>query len=328
MAELGRPHAPAPGARDKLAFLLALVPWLIENDRVTVEGAAAHFGVDPRLVRDSVELIAVSGVPGDTASYQHGDLFDIAWDDFEERGEIVLTHLVAIDEVPRFSSREAAALIAGVQYLSGLPEYADSASIASLTAKLSRGASAAPAPLGVADVGEVEDLLALIHDAVARNVQLDFDYRGARGQGERRRVDPLRVESVDADWYLRGWCHARQAVRTFRLDRIGEMVVTDDPIAFRPDQVALPDSLFVGSPSDSEVTIEVTEAALPLLTDYLPTDSRPSGHGDRVRTTLRVTEYGSLARLVAGMPGVTRVIAPEDARQAVAAWARRAAEQY
>ena len=53
------------------------------------------------------ELIAVSGVPGDTDSYQHGDLFDIDWDAFEEHDEIVLTNLVAIDDSPRFSAREA-----------------------------------------------------------------------------------------------------------------------------------------------------------------------------------------------------------------------------
>ncbi|MBI5159896.1 MAG: WYL domain-containing protein [Micrococcales bacterium] len=327
MAEPRR-GAPAIGARDKLAFLLSLVPWLIENDRVTVDDAAAHFGVDPRLVRESVELIAMSGVPGDTASYQHGDLFDIAWDDFEERGEILLTNLVAIDDSPRFSAREAAALIAGLQYLSGLPEYADSAAIATLTAKLSRGASAVPSPLGVADAGEADELLALIHEAVERGVQLELDYLSARGARDRRRVDPLRVESVDADWYLRGWCHLRGAVRTFRLDRMSDVRVTADPIDVRPGELTLPDSLFVGSPEDIEVVLEMASAALPLLSDYLPADSRPSEHAGRVRAVLRVSDYGSLARLVSGMPGAVRVIEPPDAREAVAAWARRAAARY
>lgn len=327
MPEL-RPKAPAIGARDRLAFLLALVPWLIENDRITVEEAAAHFGVDTQLVRESVELIAMSGVPGDTASYQHGDLFDIAWDDFEERGEILITNLVAIDDSPRFSAREAAALIAGVQYLSGLPEYADSAAVASLTAKLSRGASAVPSPLGVADGGEPDELLTLIHEAVERGVQLELDYLSARGSRDRRRVDPLRVESVDTDWYLRGWCHLRKAVRTFRLDRMSEVRVTEDPISYRPGELALPDSLFVGSPEDIEVVLEVASAALPLLSDYLPAGARPSEHGGRVRTVLRVTDYGSLARLVSGLPGIARVVEPPEAREAVASWAHRAAARY
>src|SRR3978361_760703 len=129
-------------AQDKLAFLLSLVPFLMEHERISVQEAADHFGVKPEVVREAVELIAVSGIPGETGQYQHGDLFDLAWDDFEENDQIVLTNLVAIDDAPRFSGREAAALIAGLQYLSALPENADRAAIASLTTKLARAESA------------------------------------------------------------------------------------------------------------------------------------------------------------------------------------------
>ena len=80
MAERAQP----PKAQDKLAFLLSLVPYLMDHDRVSVTEAAAHFGVPAEQIRDAVRLIAVSGIPGETASYQHGDLFDIAWDDFTE----------------------------------------------------------------------------------------------------------------------------------------------------------------------------------------------------------------------------------------------------
>ncbi|MBK0297402.1 WYL domain-containing protein, partial [Bacillus sp. S34] len=70
-------------------------------------------GVPETRIRRAVELIAVSGVPGETMQYQHGDLFDIAWDDFDQNDMIVLTNLVAIDDSPRLSAREASALIAG-----------------------------------------------------------------------------------------------------------------------------------------------------------------------------------------------------------------------
>ena len=90
-----------------------------------------------------------------------------------------------------------------------------------------------------------------------RGVQLEFDYLDSRGEHERRRVDPLRVESVDADWYLRGWCHLREAVRTFRLDRISDPQITDEPIEPPRRRRHLPDTLFEGSADDLEVTIEV-----------------------------------------------------------------------
>jgi proteasome accessory factor C len=169
-------------ARDKLAFLLSLVPWLMDHDGATVAETADHFGMQPEQIREAVRLIAVSGIPGETDAYQHEDLFDIDWDAFEEHDEIQLTHLVAIDDAPRFSAREAAALIAGLQYLASLPENAGSATLAGLTGKLSAGASAAPAQVGVEADPAIASTLALIRQAVASGVQLDLVYLNASGE--------------------------------------------------------------------------------------------------------------------------------------------------
>lgn len=327
---MDRPKPQPFQARDKLAFLLALVPYLMDHDRVTVTEAAEHFAVDVEQIRDAVNLIAVSGLPGETSAYQHDDLFDIDWDAFETDDEIVLTNRVAIDDSPRFSAREASALIMGLQYLSALPEYADRASIASLIAKLSRGTSGALAPVGVGGAESLESLtpsLALIRESVDKGLQLEFDYLNARGDRERRRVDALQVESIDADWYLRGWCHLREAVRTFRLDRISDAVVTDAAIEHRASDVRLPE-LFEASPDDLEVVIDVEASAMPLLADFIPDGARSKPNGGLVRTTLRVSHYHGLKRLIASMPGVVTVVGPEDARAAVADWAAAGAARY
>lgn len=316
-----------PKAQDKLAFLLALVPYLMDRDRVSVAEAAEHFDVTPEQLREAVRLIAVSGVPGETASYQHGDLFDIAWDDFEDNDQIVLTNMVAIDDSPRFSAREATAFIAGLQYLSSLPEYADRAAIATLSAKLTKGSSSSPTPVAV-QASETDETLATIRTSVERGVQVEFDYQNARGDRERRRVDPLRVESVDADWYLRGWCHLREAVRTFRLDRIGSLTITDEPITHGAGDVVLPEVLFEGTPDDLLVTLDVAPAALPLLDDYITADAVVQDSGERVRTVIRVSHVHGLKRLIASMPGVAVVIGPDEARAAVAEWAREGAAGY
>lgn len=326
---------------DRLAFLLALVPYLQDHDPVSVSDVAAHFDVTPERVRDAVTLIAVSGVPGATSQYQHGDLFDIHWDEFELNDRIVLTHLVGIDDAPRFSAREAAALIAGLQYLSALPENADRAAISSLMAKLTRGASAPPTQLLAQNSGSAE-ALALIAAAVLADVQVEFDYLNGAGAQEHRFVDPLRMESVDRDWYLRGWCHLRSAVRTFRLDRVTHLRVSERPRTGQPVS-ALPDRLFEPSADDLTVIVELPRAALPMLADYRPELVRqnlgggpaggdPSGVGqagvDRCRVRLRLASFHGLKRLVAGLPGIVTVIEPAGARRVVADWAAAGASQY
>ena len=291
-----KPTAPLQ-AQDKLTFLLSLVPYLVERDRVSVTEVATHFGVKPEQIREAVRLIAVSGVPGETHTYQYEDLFDIAWDDFEENDQIVITNHVAIDDSPRFSAREAAALIAGLQYLSSLPANADRAAVASLMSKLSRGASSLPSQVAV-ERTESDVTVALIR------------------------------ESVDADWYLRGWCHLREAVRTFRLDRISNLSVTQLPTSHTAGDVTLPETLFEGSPDDLVVTIDVAPAAEALLADYIPDGAVRTEVDGRVRTTVRVSHYHGLKRLVASLPGVATVVEPAAARQMVAEWAAAGASRY
>jgi len=315
------------GAPDKLTFLLSLVPYLIDHDGISVTDVAAHFGVTPERVRDAVTLIAVSGVPGDTSQYLPGDLFDIEWGQFESDDTIVLTHLVAIEDSPRFSAREAAALIAGLQYLSSLPENADRDAIASLMAKLTRSATAAPSQLAVS-ASASGAAISVIQSALQTGVQVRFDYLNARGGQEERYVDPLRVESVDRDWYLRGWCHLRGAVRTFRLDRMSALTATDRPVTSRTEDLILPDTLFQGSESDLDVVVELAAGALPLLGDYLSGRPVQQLAGDRVRATLRVSHYHALKRLVAGLAGVVTVVEPAAAREIVRAWADAGAARF
>ena len=313
-------------APDKLNFLLSLVAYLLDHDRVTVADTAAHFGVPPNQVREAVRLIAVSGVPGSAAAYLHGDLFDIDWDSLEDRDEIVLTNHVAIDDTPRLSAREASALIAGLQYLQTLPEFAAHGAIEPIMAKLARGASAEPGQVAVSSASDAT--LSQVREAVARGVQLEFDYRNGRGESERRRIDPLRLESLDTDWYVRGWCHLREATRLFRIDRISSPVVTEQPVSGLGEGAELPEQLFESSGDDLAVTIEVAPSALVLLTDYIPEGTGVQEVGGRIRTTLRFAHSHGLKRLIASLGGAAEVIEPAEARAAVAEWAAAGARRY
>ncbi|WP_375405791.1 helix-turn-helix transcriptional regulator [uncultured Amnibacterium sp.] len=314
--------------QDRLAFLLALVPYLLDNDGVPVAQAAAHFRVPEQRIRDAVELIAVSGVPGETKSYQPGDLFDIDWDRLEERDEIAITHQVALDDSPRFSAREAAALIAGLQYVAALPANADRETVATLTAKLTRSASSAPAAMAV-EGGADTGLLVLVRDAVSTGTVMVFDYLNGRDEREERTVEPLRVESVDESWYLRAWDRSRRALRTFRLDRMRDVRTLPGSAAERPEDIELPERIFQPSKQDRSVTIDVAAAAVPLLADYL--GDRPQTEPARrgwVRTRLRIAHLHGLKRLVAGRAGLIVVVEPDDARSAVREWAIAGLARY
>jgi len=310
-------------AGDRLTLMLTLVPYLIEKGPVSVADAAADFGVSPAEMRRGVEVIALSGVPGDGGLYLHNDLFDIDWDALEEREEIVLLTHVAIDRSPRFTSREASALIAGLMAASGLPGVNERGDVASLAQKLARGAVEAPPELAIT-VGQVDALQARITDAVARGVQLRFDYRPLGGPVERRTVDPVRAFSNDTSWYLRGWCHSRLAERTFLFDRITNLEVTDRPAAAH---VPSREELFEPSSDDLTVTVRFDQTLTPLLGAYLDGAKVTTAAG--VSTAIvRVAHLHSLKRLAARMGGNLVVQGPAQARRVVAEWAAAGLDRY
>lgn len=52
---------------------------------------------------------------------------------------------------------------------------------------------------------------------------LTFGYRAHSGAASRRRIEPYAVLHTDGRWYLLGHCLDRQALRTFRLDRVSDL---------------------------------------------------------------------------------------------------------
>ena len=75
------------------------------------------------------------------------------------------------------------------------------------------------------DEAEALAVLPKLQAAVADRKTVKFDYYAiGRDETMERTVDPYGLQLVAGEWYLLGWCHLRQAVRTFRLSRIRSRV--------------------------------------------------------------------------------------------------------
>lgn len=75
----------------------------------------------------------------------------------------------------------------------------------------------------------------VIEEALLKGVVLRIHYGDAQGVLTTREVEPgAFVGGRSGWWYLVAWCRLRDAVRVFRLDRIVEAVLTEDPVPGRP----------------------------------------------------------------------------------------------
>ncbi len=87
---------------------------------------------------------------------------------------------------------------------------------------------------------------------------VEFAYTDAKGDDTRRRVNPLSIVYMDRASVLLSWCHLRRDFRVFRLDRMQDMVVTDD--SFRPNRVSLLRDAIARIRADSEAQERDTSA--------------------------------------------------------------------
>lgn len=303
-------------AADRVRLYLTLVPYLLERGQVTLDDAAADFGVTTTEMRTMVEKLTVIGLPGDSGYWQlPQEMFDIDWDLLDDHGVIEITNDVALRRVPRFTAREAAALLAGLQMVASVPAVADSGLVSGLMAKLSRGSADAPPDLIVAPVAvsEVQDVVSrALHDGVA----VSFRYQAPDAAVTTRTVDPMQILITNGQWYLQGWCHLRRAMRTFHLDRVSEPQLTD--IAITHSDAPVP-AVFGQDGESGGVSVRLPERLVPLLGAFAHEEIDRSG--DEVTLRFRMADPRVIKRIAGRFGGTMEVLDPPQARTATRDWA-------
>jgi proteasome accessory factor C len=304
---------------DRVTLYLTLVPYLVERGEVSLEDAARDFDVTPAQMRAMVEKLTLIGRP----EQMPDDLFDINWDLLDEQGIIELTQSVGLERSPRLTAREAAALLGGLRLAGSLPGVAGGEVFAGLLAKLSRGASSAPAEVVVVPE-PVDEVRTLVAQALRDQVALSFTYRRPDSEPTTRTVDPVKVIVTEGQWYLQGWCHMRRAMRNFLLERVSDPRVTDHPIEHAHDPVP---ELFEPGEHDEIAVVRFADELAPLVGDYL--SGAETSSSDGVTTArLRVSDARTLKRLAARRAGRVEVVEPPSARRAAAEWAAEALALY
>jgi len=118
--------------------------------------------------------------------------------------------------------------LALVSLMQGRPELLQEASAPGAAAAPEPGAAPEAGAAGlavVAEPGPGAAVLPKLQAAIAERKTVVLRYYAIGRDEERERtVDPYGLQLVGDEWYLIGFCHLRQAVRTFRLSRIRSRV--------------------------------------------------------------------------------------------------------
>lgn len=177
------------------------------------------------------------------------------------------------------------------------------------------------------DSATLDERLALLEGATVNRKRTTLRYvTAASGQAATREVDPYGLVCKESHWLLVGWCHLRQGVRTFRLDRIESLEVAPKPrtpdferppgFDVRRYAARSPWSFEIDAPFALE--LEVRPEAAAVLGEELGEGARREalpGGATLVRMTCANPEY--VVTRVLGAKGALVVRAPAELRARV-----------
>jgi len=317
----------ASSTTDRMTRLLALVPYLSARPGgVALSEAARDFGVTERQVRSDLELLWMCGLPG----YGPGDLIDVSF----EGDRVRVTFSAGMVRPLRLTTDEAVALVVALRTLLELPGLAERDAVGRALAKVSTATGDAAervTPVAVS-VDAREETLTVVRGALEDRRALHLHYYvPTRDERTERTVDPMQLLLVEGRWYLEAWCRRAEGVRLFRLDRVDDVAVLDDPAAPPPEATSrnVDDGVYRPEPDAPAVRLRLARAARWVadyypVEDVAPVEDPPGG----LAVTVRTADLAWARRLVASLGGNALVDEPADIGTQVAAEARAALARY
>ena len=317
----------------RLSRLLALVPWLVVNDGITITEAAAHFGVSPEQLEKDLWLLIVCGLPG------HGpdQLVDIQ---FWEEARIHVLDAQTMNAPLRLSGDEAVALLVGLRLLAQIPGDHDRVALLRATHRLQDAVGeVGDRSAVVVDIAGDSSVVDVMNKAIMGRRHVHIVYGSAtRDEVTERDIEPLRITSDDGRTYVEAMCRRAGAVRTFRLDRILKATlpdprsdggIADEPIDATSDDVPRDAgfAMTAAATPSSSARIKVDGDARWVL-DVLALEDIEEGADGSLSATVLVYDPEWLVRTMLSLGGIAEVTTPETLRIAVANAAERALRAY
>jgi proteasome accessory factor C len=301
-----------PSADDRLRRLLAIVPWVAANDGPRIDDVCARFGVTQAELLADVDLLQYCGVYPFTA--------DVLMEVRLEGDRIWIQYADWFNRPLRLTPEEALALVASGRTLLAVPGTDPEGPLARGLAKLAAALEVDVDEAIDVHLGNVaEGTLDTLREAVREHRQVELDYYTyGRDTRSRRVIEPWDVFAAEGEWYVQAWCHAAQAERLFRLDRIRAAVVLDG--TFDPPAELPPRRVFSAEEAVDRIVLDLEPWARWVAGQYPMESVEELGEG-RLRVTMRIAERPWLERLLLRL-GTGATVVDGDRTVARAAAAR------
>jgi len=182
-----------------------------------------------------------------------------------------------------------------------------------------------------ADLSSLAPMLEKLRRAARDRHRVDMLYQSTnQAEATQRQLDPYALVHRSGWWYLVGYCHLRQGVRTFRVDRIQSLELSSQAFQM-PDDFdihAYLESEFADQPTvhaKLRFTAEGAHIAKSNLPGWETLTENPDGSVD---VSLSAPDLPWLASIAMSFGILITVLEPPELREMVREWAGAVVEKY
>ncbi len=182
-----------------------------------------------------------------------------------------------------------------------------------------------------ASLDTLTPLLEKIRRAIREQRRVSMVHRKQTEQApQTREVEPYAVMHRNGWWYVVGHCQLRNAIRSFRLDRIIELTLLDQTFQIPPD-FNIREHLTMAFESESKVLMRMrfVSAAAHVAHDLRETWETIERQADgSVIVSLMMPDINWATSMALGFGPIVTVLEPVELQQSVREWATAIANQY
>ena len=196
----------------RTARALDLVPFLLENQGISVEELADEFRITQMQILEDLNLLFVCGLPG----YSPLELIDMNFED----GYVTVSDPQVLDRPRKLSKPELTTLLVSLEVMKTMANPDVRQELEGLQVKLRAVLDLKPT-IDVVVNEPADAKLDEILQAIVRGCAVEINYLSAHSDKESwRTIIPNRVYVEGKHTYIESWCITSQGERVFRLDRI------------------------------------------------------------------------------------------------------------
>ncbi|GFZ32088.1 DeoR family transcriptional regulator [Clostridium zeae] len=199
----------------QISRLFQIIYLLMEKKSITAGELAEKFEVSVRTIYRDIDALCQAGIPI-YASQGKG-------------GGISLVDKFVLDK-SLLSEKEQDKVLLALQSLSAV-QYPELDEVLSKLSRIFKKSNITWIEVDFSEWGSEKnqkEAFSLLKNAILEQLVITFSYFNSNGEKRKRKIEPFKLLFKHKDWYLQGYCLEKEALRTFKINRITNIYITEE----------------------------------------------------------------------------------------------------